>query len=126
MAWRTAALAICLVATGACRLDGFEVIRVHNGLVGTWQTDNPAYVGRFFTLSADELSLLLIGTGTSTPMRYNIVSVTRVRDEYGMLHTVEYADADGQDYRMAFYYDAAGSGSVRMKNQRDMVWRKVR
>ena len=97
-----------------------------DGLIGTWRTDNPDYAGRFFTLSADEFSLLLIGTGTSTPQRYQIDSVTRVRDDYGMLHTVEYTDADGQDYRMGFYYDAAGSGSVRMKNQRDMIWRKVR
>ena len=126
MGWRTAVLAICLVATGACRLDGAEVIRMPEGLIGTWQTDSPDYAGRFFTLSADEFSLLLIGTGTSTPERYHIASVTRIRDKYGMLHTIEYADAEGTDYHMGLYYDPEDGGRLRLKNQRNMIWRRMR
>lgn len=125
MRWRTVVLAICLVATGACGLDGVEVISMPEGLVGTWETDHPDYAERFFSLSADEFSLLLIGAGDTNPRRYQVISITRELDQYGMLHTVEYADADGVDYHMAFYYDPADGGRVMMKNQRDMIWRKT-
>ena len=125
MGWRTAVLAICLVATGACALDGAEVIPMPEGLIGTWHTDAPDYAGRFFSLSADELSLLLIGTGTATPERYRITAVIRIRDDYGMLHTIEYSDSDGTDYRMGFYYDPADDGRLSLKNQLNMIWRKT-
>ena len=126
MRWRTAVLAICLVATAACGIDGVEVISMPDGLVGTWETDDPAYAGRFFSLSTDEFSLLLIGAGATTPQRYRIVTITRQRAEFGMLHTVEYSDNAGVDYRMAFYFDPAGGGMLRLKNQRNMLWRKTR
>ncbi len=124
MGWRTAVLAICLVATGACRMDGVEVIPMPDGLIGTWETDNLEYADRFFTLSTDEFELLLIGTGTSIPARYQIDAVTRIRDDIGLLHTIEYSDTDGTDYHMAFYYDPAGDGNLRLKNQLNMTWRK--
>ncbi len=123
MGWRTIVLTLCLLTTCACLLDGSEVIPMPAGLIGTWRTTDPDYAGRFFTLTDVQL---LIGTGEARPERYRIVTVVRLQDEVGFLHTIEYVDGDGQQYHMALYYDTSGNGRVRLKNQPNMTWRKAR
>lgn len=97
-------------------------------LMGRWETTRPNYADRFFELSA---STIVIGTGGVSRQRYTISEVSRLTDKEGLLYTVTYRDVAGEEYRMSFYFDSSGNGTLRLKNQirlrnqLHMVWRKV-
>jgi len=121
---RIAVLAIALLGIGAaCSGEGGPVVPFPQELAGRWETDAPAYAGRFLQLSSDEL---LIGTGPATVERYHLDRVHRLESGESILYTIEYSDDDGDEYDIGFYYDSQRGGSLRMRNQRDMVWRKAR
>lgn len=97
-------------------------------LIGRWETSQPAYADRFFELSA---GAIVIGTGGVSRQRHMISEVTRTTDENGLLYTVTYQDVAAGESHMSFYFEDDGNDTLRLKNQillrnqRDMVWRKV-
>ena len=38
------------------------------------------------------------------------------------LYTISYLSPEGEEYEFPFYYDPAGDGVIRFKNQQEMVW----
>lgn len=98
-------------------------------LIGRWETSQPAYADRFFELAT---SFIIIGTGGAARQRYTISEVRRMDDDEGLLYTIAYRDGAGDEYSMGFYFDSSGGGTLllenqlRLRNQLDMVWRKVR
>jgi hypothetical protein len=100
-----------------------DAVRLPAALIGTWTTNNPDYEGRFFTLTPDRITL---GVGDGVTESYRIVAVRETRDKEGLLYTMEYADQAQGSHSMAFYFDAGGGGTVRLKNQLQMRWRKSR
>lgn len=98
-------------------------------LIGRWETTQPAYADRFFELSANAI---VIGTGGVSRQRHRISEVSRITDDLGLLYTVTYQDAASGETRMSFYFESSDGGSlqlknaIRLRNQVDMVWRKVR
>ena len=101
-----------------------QVIPMPSPLVGTWTTDDARYEGRFFELTR---TALVIGTGDGRAKRYPIATVLLTDDEQGRaVHVVEYVDG-ATTHSMAFYFSSAEpEGTVRMKNQPTIVWRKSR
>jgi len=90
-------------------------------LIGVWKTEDPKYEDRFFQLEPQTLSL---GIGEGRVNTYRIQSVRWSLDGIGTLYTVSYWDYQEQTAEtFAFYYDPVG-GVIRLKNQRQIEWRK--
>jgi len=113
---------LLLCTTAACTAGAREEVPLPAGLIGRWATDAPQYADRYFDLSADTL---VIGTGPATSETYDVTRVWREVNDDGVLYTVEYSDDAGEEYDIGFYFDTAAGSELRMRNQPNVVWRKV-
>jgi len=107
-------------AFSRCRVALLE--SVPDELVGVWKTTSPRYEDRFFEISED---LVVFGTGGHTTEAHPIVSMSGTREDERPLYAISYEIAEGEEYEFFFYYDPAGSGVIRFKNQLDMAWTAV-
>ena len=125
MRWHKKIIIVALLATAscswACGPSADEVV-LPDALLGRWTTASPAYADRYLELSATGI---VLGTGGLKRERYSISRVLQGQDDNGVLYTLEYTNLAGSDYTMSFYFDAAGGGSLRFKNQLQMTWRKA-
>lgn len=96
---------------------------VPEGLIGVWKTTAAPYDDRFFEIKADEV---IFGTGEGNFDTYPITKIKTEKDprEQGTLYTLSYKTIERQEYRFSFYYDSANQGTIRFKNQKEMVWTK--
>jgi hypothetical protein len=90
-----------------------------NQLLGVWRTDSSAYTDRFIEFRYITVSF---GTGHATAASGFIRRVEVGYDGNRTLYNVTYAQ-DGHELRLSFYYDS-GEGSIRLKNQQNIVWTK--
>ena len=107
-------------AFSGCRVARLE--SVPDELVGVWKTTSPRYEDRFFEISED---LVVFGTGGRTTAAHPIVSISGTLEDERLLYAISYEIAEGEEYGFFFYYDPAGSGVIRFKNQQDMAWTVV-
>lgn len=112
---------VTLVAVAGCE-DEAEIEVFPTELVGTWRTQDPRYATRFFEISDDQV-LFQTGEGVIDFTVHTIQRATAVRDEIGLLYTIEY-DVDGDDQTFGFYFDPQ-SGVLKLRNQPAMEWRRV-
>ncbi len=90
-------------------------------LLGVWTTDAPAYQGRFIKFE-DQYLLFGVGQGRSSPMQQ--ISRIEVRqDGPRTVYTVHSEDAEG-GHVIVLVYDPSNGGSLRIKNQGTVVWKK--
>jgi hypothetical protein len=90
-----------------------------NQLLGVWRTESSAYTDRFIEFRYITVSF---GTGHATASTGFIRKVEVGYDGNRTLYHVTYAQ-DGHELRLSFYYDS-GEGSIRLKNQQNIVWTK--
>ena len=112
---------VTLVALAGCE-DDAELEVVPAELVGTWRTEDPRYVTRFFEIKEDQV-LFQTGEGVIDFTVHTITGATAVSDEIGLLYTFEY-NVGGDDQTFGFYYDGP-SGVVTLRSQPGMEWRRV-
>jgi hypothetical protein len=98
-------------------------IAVPEDLIGVWETTAPAYADRFFEIKTDDV---IYGTGEGKFDTYPITKIKTEEDpkESGTLYVICYKNIEGQEYKFSFYYDPANQGTIRFKNQKEMVWTK--
>ena len=116
-------LVLVLLLVGAvsgCR--GALLESVPDELVGVWKTTSPRYEDRFFEISED---LIVFGTGGRNTEAHPILSIREALEDERLLYAISYESAEGEEYGFFFYYDPAGSGVIRFKNQQDMAWTAV-
>ena len=116
-------LVLVLLLVGAfsgCR--GALLESVPDELVGVWKTTSPRYEDRFFEISED---LIVFGTGGRNTEAHRILSIREALEDERLLYAISYESAEGEEYGFFFYYDPAGSGVIRFKNQQDMAWTVV-
>jgi hypothetical protein len=96
---------------------------VPEDLIGVWETAAPTYADRFFEIRTDEI---IFGTGEEKFDTYPITKIKIEKDpgEQGTLYIICYKNIEGQEYKFSFYYDPANQGTIRFKNQKEMVWTK--
>ncbi|HVP79350.1 MAG TPA: hypothetical protein VMV04_15805 [Thermodesulfobacteriota bacterium] len=116
---RLGIIVIYLLALSACQSGGKTA--VPGDLIGVWETTAPAYADRFFEITTDRV---IFATGENTSDTYPISKMKIEKDskERKTLYIVCYKNTAGQEYKFAFYYDPANQGTIRFKNQREMVW----
>jgi hypothetical protein len=111
----------CLVALSAFQCGGRGT--VPENLIGVWETTFPNYADRFFEIRSNEI---LFGTGEGKFDTYPITKIKMEKDREGQknLYLICYKNIEGKMYKFFFYYDPANQGTIRFKNQREMVWTK--
>jgi hypothetical protein len=92
-----------------------------NELVGVWKTQDPKYTNRFLEIDTDTITF---GTGEGTFETYTIKKIKKGHETKGMLYTVHYEDEAGNTYTFAFYYSPEMGGVLRLKNQKEIIWKK--
>jgi hypothetical protein len=118
---RVLVIIIYLIVLFACQPG--RKTPVPEDLIGVWRTAAPTYADRFFEIKTDEV---IFGTGEGKSDTYPITKIKIEEDpkEQGTLYVICYKNIEGQEYKFFFYYDPANQGTIRFKNQREMVWTK--
>jgi uncharacterized lipoprotein YehR (DUF1307 family) len=112
---------IYLIVLSACQCG--RKTTVPGDLIGVWKTTAPTYADRFFEIKTDKV---IFGTGEGKFDTYPITKIKteKDREEQGTLYTICYKNIEGQEYKFSFYHDPANQGTIRFKNQTEMVWAK--
>jgi hypothetical protein len=97
---------------------------VPDELIGVWETTAPTYADRFFEITVGEV---MFGTGEEKFDTYPIKKIKIEKDfkEQKAYYIIYYKNVEGQEYKFSFYYDPANQGTIRFKNQKEMVWTKT-
>lgn len=111
---------ICVMALSAFQCGGKGT--VPEDLIGVWETSSPSYADRPFEITASEI---IFGTGGNTFDTYPIAKTKTEKDPAGRtLYNIWYKNIGGKKYKFSFYYDPANQGTIKFKNQQEMVWTK--
>jgi len=88
-----------------------------------WVTTAPTYEDCFFEIKTDEV---IFGSGEKKFDTYPITKIKIEKDlkEQKTLYIICYKNITGQEYKFSLYYDPANQGTIRFKNQKEMVWAK--
>jgi hypothetical protein len=121
MLFRKGSLLLSLLLLGCLACSKRPVARIPEVLVGTWTTDAPAYRDRYLKLEQD---YVIYGLGEER--NPNAQRVTRVESQQtGFITTYVIYSTDAQGpHPMTLSYDPS-NGTVRVKNQKDAVWRRT-
>ena len=92
---------------------------VPDELIGTWKTSAAKYADTFIELTRTTITF---GAGEAGSHIRSVVAVEKVREDGNTLYTVLYKDPEGQEYKLAFYYDPASDGVMRWRNQQSIAW----
>jgi hypothetical protein len=113
---------VYLMVLAACQGGGKAAVPVE--LIGVWETTAPTYADRFFEITAGEV---MFGTGEEKFDTYPITKIKIEKDfkEQKAYYIIYYKNVEGQEYKFSFYYDPANQGTIRFKNQKEMVWTKT-
>jgi hypothetical protein len=119
---RVLILFICLMMI----FFGFQCGKNRNApdhLIGVWGTSDPGYADRNFEITGNEI---IFQTGETTFDTYSIKSIEMEKVPRGqsLLYTITYKNVEGLKYKFSFYYQPAGQGEIRFKNQDQILWTK--
>ncbi len=93
-------------------------------LKGTWNTSAKKFKG--FTFEISDTHLTFNDQNAKPPTEeYPISKITKDKKKQNV-YTIYYKSKDSQEYQFSFYFDPSGGGSIRLKNQRKYVWKKVK
>jgi len=100
-----------------------KITAVPENFTGVWGTSDPTYADRTFEIARNEI---IFQTGENTFNTYSIKSIEmeKVPGEENDLYTINYINKEGLKYKFSFYYNPAGQGEIRYKNQRQIAWTK--
>jgi len=118
---RVLVIIFCLIVLSICQCG--RKTTVPEDLIGVWRTMAPTYADRFFEIKTDEV---IFGTGEEKFDTYPItkIKIEKDREEQGTLYVICYKNIVGQEYKFSFYHVPANQGTIRFKNQKEMVWAK--
>lgn len=122
MSFRKGWILLSLLLLGGVGCSQKPVARIPDVLVGTWTTDAPAYRDRYLKLEPD---YVIYGLGEER--NPNAQRVARVESEQTGLITmyVIYSTDSQGPHPITLLYDPANGGTVRVKNQKDAIWRRT-
>ncbi len=92
-------------------------------LLGVWKTPHSKYADRFFEIKNDAL---IFGQGGEKIELHALADIHETWEGKSILYTISHLNHEGQRYTFAFYYDPTDGGTIRFKNQKQIVWTKER
>ncbi len=90
-------------------------------LIGKWTTSEPRYQDRFFEITKERLTY---GLGGDKIDIYLISSMEKSLEGNNILYTINYKNTDGLKFTQSFYYHPKNGGSIQLKHQEHIEWRK--
>jgi hypothetical protein len=97
-------------------------------LLGVWKSDNSAYADRYFKVGQDSIE---VGQGEGNFSVQSIFRVdTKTQDDHisCLIRTYSfepsYQAEDKHEEQWFFEYDTAGRGTIHLKSQPKVIWRK--
>ena len=112
-----------LVSLFGCLSEGPEGVPTE--LIGVWKTSASKYKDCSIELTRDYI--IFTNSHVAAYVNANFVLGMKRAPESGRFRcTILYENIHGQKYKFSFYYDPAKSGLIRLKNRRDVEWRKVK
>ncbi len=96
---------------------------VSEKLLGVWKTSHSKYADRFFEIKNDAL---IFGQGGEKIELHALADIENTRHGKQILYTITHINHHGQRYKFSFYYDPTDGGTIRFKNQKQIVWTKER
>ena len=103
------------------RFAPHKALELPGKLYGEWVTTNPKYANRFFEL---EKRLITIGIDENDFDLYSISKIEKTDLKKGSLYTVTYRESLNSELTFSFYYDPSNGDVVRLKNQKNIEWKK--
>ena len=91
-------------------------------LIGKWTTSAPRYQDRFFEITKETL---IYGLGGDKEDAYLISSIEESLEGNNRLYTINCKNTDGLKFTQSFYYHPGNGGSIQLKNQEHIEWRKA-
>ncbi len=92
-------------------------------LLGVWKTSHSKYADNFFEIKNDAL---IFGQGGEKIELHALADIENTRQGKQILYTITHINHYGQRYKFSFYYDPTDGGTIRFKNQKQIVWTKER
>ncbi len=94
-------------------------------LIGVWKTSAPKYRDCSMELTRDYVIFTNSNSAAHVDTNF-VISIKRVPERGHFLYTILYENIHEQKYEFSFYYYPAKNGVVRLKNQTDVEWIKVK
>lgn len=99
--------------------------RLPSELIGVWETSAPEYKDCSIELTKDYI--IFTNSRSATHVETNFVlNMKRVPERGHFLWTILYKNIHEQKYKFSFYFYPKKDGVIRLKNQTDVEWRKVK
>jgi hypothetical protein len=112
-------LVILLLLTCSCR-PGRDPVPDH--LIGTWQTSTATHAGSTMEISNH---VLVFTSDQGVDARSRVVGVNTFSEKGQTVYRLSYQDQYKNEYHLDLLYDAAGGGTVRLKNQPQLEWKRT-
>jgi hypothetical protein len=90
-------------------------------LVGTWTSTDEKYSKSFLTITS---AVITFGTGGEPANAFSIRGVTRQSEGSVQRYEIFYSTPEGGKQSFSLYYDGLQGGSIRLVNQKRIVWTK--
>lgn len=94
-------------------------------LIGVWKTSAPKYRDCSMELTRDYVIFTNSNSAAHVDTNF-VISIKRVPERGHFLYTILYENIHEQKYEFSFYYYPAKNAVVRLKNQTDVEWIKVK
>jgi hypothetical protein len=94
-------------------------------IIGVWKTSEPTYADRSFEITKERITFG-IGDGKFESYSIKKIRVEQSPQDKGRLYTIYYEDGEGGDVTFSFYYYLDNGGIIRLKNKKQMEWKKER
>ena len=100
---------------------GCTSAKLPNELLGIWRTDAPAYKGRYMKCDPQ---FVVLGVGEDKPVPRKVVGISKASEGIETLYTLKTNEKEEGEYDFSFYYSPADGGTIRFKNQPNLIWHK--
>ena len=98
---------------------------VSDDVIGLWKTSEPTYADRSFEITKERITFG-IGDGKFESYSIKKIRVEQSPQDKSRLYTIYYEDGEGGDVTFSFYYYLDNGGIIRLKNKKQMEWKKER
>ena len=96
--------------------------KISDDLWGVWTTSEPRYKDRSFEITKD---LIILGTGVASGDSCSIKKIEKEDQGTKRLYVIYYDTSEGDEQQFSFYYSTKKGGTIRLKNQKDIVWKRL-
>ena len=94
-------------------------------VMGLWKTQSQEYADRSFEITKERI-IFDIGEGKHERYFVKKIRVKQIPKDKSRLYTIYYEDYEGKDVTFSFYFYQENGGIIRLKNQKQMEWKKER